>query len=100
VAVYLGVVWTYALTVRAPHARPVPGWIAFNIGVFYAFHLGLLLSLWASGGLEAPAVKLALVVTFAAGLTLLSKFFPLRSGGRPAAPAPANSAVVMPSAGS
>lgn len=94
VAVYLGVVWSYALTVRAPTARPIPGWIVFNVGLFYAFHLGLLLSLWAGGGLEAPAVKLSLVLLAATGLTLLSKFFPLRSGGRAAAPAPANAAVV------
>ncbi|MEL6182101.1 MAG: hypothetical protein AAFS10_24280, partial [Myxococcota bacterium] len=78
VAAYLGVVWGYALTLRAPNAQPVQPWVAINLAVLYGFHLTVLLALWMGGTLADPTAKLAIVLSAATGLTLLAFAMPLR----------------------
>lgn len=76
---YLAIVWGYALTLRAPAAQPVAPWIVFNLGVFYAFHLGLLVALWVAGTLPSAGARLGLCLLSGTGLVLLARVLPLRT---------------------
>jgi hypothetical protein len=78
VLVYLIVAWTYALSIRAPHAESAPRWVYFNLCLFYGFHGALLLSLWMNGSANHPGIKALLFILGATGLVLIAIIFPLR----------------------
>jgi len=76
VATYLMFAVAVAATSRAPRATRAEPWLVANAGVFYAYHLIVMVTLWSRGSLSHGSGKLATIAAAAVATYAIARVLP------------------------